>query len=142
VGSGIGGVAVGSVRAASPTVTGQVVSEAGVGLSIAVEPLVPFLKLLALGLWGFTAWWFLLTLSLVAHYVARREHPFFFTWWAYTFPLAAVAIASGVMAHLFGAVVFEAALIAITALLTLVWVVTATLTGRMVLRGQAFRPED
>ncbi|QSG12928.1 Tellurite resistance protein or related permease [Halapricum desulfuricans] len=115
--------------------------EAGVGLGLAVEPLVPGLKLLALVMWGFSAWWFVLTAGLVAHYVTRRTHPFFFTWWAYTFPLGAFAISAGSLGGFLGISAFTAALAAVTGLLAVVWVVTAALTTRMVLRGHAFTPE-
>ncbi|QSG06933.1 C4-dicarboxylate transporter [Halapricum desulfuricans] len=115
--------------------------EAGVGLGLAVEPLVPGLKLLALVMWGFSAWWFVLTAGLVAHYVTRRTHPFFFTWWAYTFPLGAFAISAGSLGGFLGIGGFTATLAAVTGLLAVVWVVTAALTTRMVLRGHAFTPE-
>ncbi|QSG07937.1 TDT family transporter [Halapricum desulfuricans] len=115
--------------------------EAGVGLGLAVEPLVPGLKLLALVMWGFSAWWFVLTAGLVAHYITRRTHPFFFTWWAYTFPLGAFAISAGSLGGFLGISAFTAALAAVTGLLAVVWVVTAALTTRMVLRGHAFTPE-
>lgn len=115
--------------------------EAGVGLELAFEPLVPGLKLLALVMWGFSAWWFVLTAALVTHYVARRTHPFFFTWWAYTFPLGAFAISAGSLGGFLGVNGFSAVLAAVTGLLVVVWLVTAALTTRMVLRGHAFAPE-
>ncbi|WP_229770545.1 C4-dicarboxylate transporter [Halorhabdus sp. CBA1104] len=115
--------------------------EAGVGFDLAVEPIVAGMKLLAIVLWGFSAWWFLLTVAVVAYYVTRRDHPFFFTWWAYTFPTGAFAISAGVMGHLLDVAAFEAILAGVTGLLVIVWTVTTALTGRMVLRGHAFTPE-
>jgi tellurite resistance protein TehA-like permease len=115
--------------------------EAGVGLDIALSSVVSVLKLLALTLWGFSAWWFVLTAAIVVYYVRQRDHPFFFTWWAYTFPMGAFAISAGVIGHLLGIDVFAYVLAAVTALLLVVWTVTATLTSRMVVRGHAFVPE-
>jgi len=113
----------------------------GVGLDLAVEPLVPALKLLALMMWGFSAWWFVLTAALVIHYVTRRTHPFFFTWWAYTFPMGAFAISAGSLGNFLGVDALAYVLATVTGLLVLVWIATAALTGRMVLRGHAFTPE-
>ncbi|MFW6437090.1 MAG: C4-dicarboxylate transporter [Halococcoides sp.] len=114
---------------------------AGVGFDLAVEPIVAGMKLLAIVLWGFSAWWFLLTVAVVGYYVARHETRFFFTWWAYTFPTGAFAISAGVMGHLLGVAAFEAILAGVTGLLVVLWTVTTLLTGRMVLRGHAFTPE-
>ncbi|QCC51285.1 TDT family transporter [Halapricum salinum] len=113
----------------------------GAGLGLALEPLVPVLKLLALTMWGFSAWWFVLTAALVVHYVKRRAHPFFFTWWAYTFPMGAFAISAGSLGEFLGVGALAYVLAAVTALLVVVWTATAALTSRMVLRGHAFTPE-
>ena len=115
--------------------------QAGVGFDLAVEPIVAGMKLLAMVLWGFSAWWFLLTVAVVTYYVTQRDHPFFFTWWAYTFPTGAFAISAGVIGHLLDIAAFEAVLAFVTGLLVIVWTVTTALTGRMVLRGHAFTPE-
>jgi C4-dicarboxylate transporter/malic acid transport protein len=115
--------------------------EAGVGLSIALEPLLPLLKLLALLLWGFSAWWFLLTVALVSYEVGRRRHGFFFTWWAYTFPIGAFAISGGALGTFLGYPLFGSVLCAVTGVLGILWFVTAGLTGRMILAGEAFVPE-
>ncbi|MEF8787111.1 MAG: C4-dicarboxylate transporter [Haloarculaceae archaeon] len=115
--------------------------QSGVGLGLASEPLVPALKLLALAMWGFSAWWFVLTAALVSHYVTRRSHPFFFTWWAYTFPMGAFAISAGALGNFLGVSAFGYVLAGVTALLSVVWLVTGMLTTRMVLRGDAFVPE-
>lgn len=115
--------------------------EAGVGLSLPAEPIVPLLKLAALTLWGFSAWWLLLTVALVAYEVHRRRHGFYFTWWAYTFPVGAFAIAGGALGGFLGFSPFGDVLCAVTGLLAVLWTVTAALTGRMILAGEAFVPE-
>jgi len=77
----------------------------------------------------------------VTHYVTRRTHPFFFTWWAYTFPLGAFAMSAGSLGRFLGINTFVPVLVAVTGLLTAVWLVTAALTSRMIVRGHAFTPE-
>lgn len=115
--------------------------QGGVGLGLTVEPLLPVLKLLALAMWGFSAWWFVLTAALMSYYITRLSHPFFFTWWAYTFPIGAFAISAGALGNFLGIAAFGYVLAAVTLLLSVVWVATAALTTRMVLRGNAFVPE-
>ncbi|WP_264373474.1 SLAC1 family transporter [Natronorubrum aibiense] len=112
--------------------------QAGVGVDISLAPLEPLLKLLALLLWGFSAWWFVLTGALVAYYITRRTHPFFFTWWAYTFPIGAFAVSTDVLANLLDVAAFGFVLIGVTALLLVVWTITAGQTWRLVARGRAF----
>jgi len=115
--------------------------KAGVGFDIALAPLLPALKLLATLLWGFSAWWFVLTAVIVLYYVRKHEHPFFFTWWAYTFPVGAFAISTGVLSHLLSLHALTYVFAAVTAVLVVACTVTTLLTGRMVIRGHAFAPE-
>lgn len=105
------------------------------------EGLISIFKFLSFSVWGFSAWWFVLTLFVLVYYVKKMEHPFSFTWWAYTFPLGAFAISSGAVNQLFPHLIFSAFLVGGTALLFLVWFVVFALTVRMVIRGEAFRPK-
>lgn len=60
------------------------------------------LPVLALLLWGFGLWWFVMALFITLAYWRRGELPFSLTWWAFTFPLGAYAAASHRLGTLFG----------------------------------------
>lgn len=71
-----------------------------------------------------------LTLLLASNAVRFLRTPFYLSAWAYTFPIAAITIATFVMAERTGAVAFEGIAVALLAVLTLV---VAALTVRTVL---------
>lgn len=55
----------------------------------------PVVKLLVVINWGFAAWWFIMGLILMAHYVKSGDLPFAMSWWAFTFPSGALTVATG-----------------------------------------------
>ena len=110
-------------------------------LGIDFVSMVPLVEVVTISLWGFSLWWFVITLVIILHYVKNRSHPFFFTWWAYTFPLGAFAISAGSLHHLIGTDFFKYTLIMITSLLLVVWLLTSSLTIRMIIRGNAFNSD-
>lgn len=116
--------------------------EAGVGLGIPASAVAPGVTLVALLLWGFSAWWFLLTGGIVAYYIwSEDEHPFFFTWWAYTFPVGAFALSVNALHQLVGLQLLQYVFAGVTTLLVTIVFVTVVFTSRMVARGNAFVPE-
>ncbi len=46
--------------------------------------------------WGFAAWAFLMALVIVTSYALRADLPYALSWWAFTFPSGALAVATGV----------------------------------------------
>jgi C4-dicarboxylate transporter/malic acid transport protein len=62
----------------------------------------PLVKLLVVGHWGFAAWWFVMGLVLIGHYVRGGDLPFAMSWWAFIFPSGALAVASGLAWQLSG----------------------------------------
>ena len=117
------------------------VLESGAAVAIGAAGVVPALKLVVGLLWGFSAWWALLTVAIVLHYVTHDQHPFAFTWWAYTFPLGAFAIATNATGRLLGLGGLNYLSAAVTGLLLLVVLTTTTFTGDLVRKGEAFVPE-
>ncbi|MEN8240151.1 MAG: hypothetical protein ABFR53_13230, partial [Actinomycetota bacterium] len=49
-----------------------------------------------LAAWGFAAWAFVMAVSIVISYVRHLELPYALSWWAYTFPVGSLAVATGV----------------------------------------------
>ncbi|MFP4218198.1 MAG: C4-dicarboxylate transporter [Salinarchaeum sp.] len=117
------------------------VLESGAQIAIEAGSLIPSLKLAVGLLWGFSAWWCLLTIAIIVHYVTQAEHPFSFTWWAYTFPLGAFAIATNTTGHLLGLSSLNYLSAGVTGLLFLVILTITTLTGNLIRKGEAFVPE-
>ena len=64
-------------------------------LGVTAEHIAPVARLLIIALWGLAAWWFLMGLILIAYYHGRLGLPFAMSWWAFTFPSAALGVASG-----------------------------------------------
>lgn len=122
-----------SVRFVHALHTGSVFGLQGEGFASAVN-------FLSIAVWGFSAWWFALTIIVLVYYIKKMEHPFSFTWWAYTFPLGAFTISAGAINHIYSHGIFSAFLVGGTALLSFVWIVVFVLTLRMVVRGEAFLP--
>ncbi len=49
-----------------------------------------------LAAWGFSAWAFVMAVVIVISYIRHLELPYALSWWAYTFPLGSLAVATGV----------------------------------------------
>jgi C4-dicarboxylate transporter/malic acid transport protein len=93
---------------------------------------------LALLLWGFGVWWFVMALALTLRYWRRGELPFALTWWAFTFPLAAFAAASHRLSTLFGLDTVWAVGFAAYVLLVLFWLAAFIGSVRGVVSGRLF----
>ncbi|GEO99266.1 TDT family transporter [Methylobacterium haplocladii] len=91
----------------------------------------------ALILWGYGAWWFLLSLAVTVRYL-RAGVPFNLGWWGYIFPLGVYALATlriGDVTELSGFAWLGAGLVG---LLTLLWLVVSVRTLRGAYRGELF----
>ncbi|GJE54862.1 TDT family transporter [Methylobacterium thuringiense] len=91
----------------------------------------------ALILWGYGAWWFLLSLAVTVRYL-RAGVPFNLGWWGYIFPLGVYALATlriGEVTELSGFAWLGAGLVG---LLTLLWLVVSVRTLRGAYRGELF----
>jgi len=94
----------------------------------------------ALLLWGFGTWWLFMAALLTWRYWKRGQLPFALSWWAFTFPTGAFAIASfklSVVVPLPG--IFSVGIIAY-GLLVMFWSVTLVRSVRGSLDGSLFQP--
>jgi len=86
---------------------------------------------------GFAAWAFVMAVVIVASYVRNLDLPYALPWWAYTFPLGALAVSSsGVARKVTG---FEGVhWFYVGAVLTLfgIWITVATQTAIAVWTGK------
>jgi C4-dicarboxylate transporter/malic acid transport protein len=109
-------------------------------VSFDIQPnlIVPMIKIISVMMWGFSAWWFILAVILLLHYLKNRDHPFVFGWWAYTFPIAAFTISNGAINHLLDYQLFEIILQIFNILLLAVWIIVFFKTLKAVKKGKCF----
>ena len=99
------------------------------------------IKIGATILWGFSFWWFLLVVILVIHYIRIKEHPLGFGWWAYTFPLEAFTVSTGLLAKCIAPYFFRGMLLTLNTLAVAVWVVVVFGTIKWLESGAFFKPQ-
>jgi len=99
---------------------------------------IPF-QVAALLTWGFGVWWLAMATILTVNYLRLGRLPFALSWWAFTFPTGAFALASFRLSHVFplpgpfaiGVVAFS--------LLVGFWSVTLVRSVRGVADGSVFQ---
>jgi C4-dicarboxylate transporter/malic acid transport protein len=100
----------------------------------------PLVKLLVVANWGFAAWWFIMGLILVGHYVRAREMPFAMSWWAFTFPSGALGVASGLAWTLSGWAWLGVFYQVVVVWLLAIWLVVFVRTAQGVASRRIFIP--
>ena len=98
---------------------------------------LPVLKVIAFGMWGFGVWWLVMAIVLTLHYLKDVEFKFALSWWAFTFPTGALAVASVKVSHVFLLPLVMSMGFCTYVLLAGIWLVTAIKTVEMVLKGKS-----
>ncbi|POR40435.1 TDT family transporter [Methylobacterium sp. V23] len=91
----------------------------------------------ALILWGYGAWWFLLSFAVTLRYL-RGGVPFNLGWWGYIFPLGVYALATLRLGEVTGLSGFAWLGAGLVGLLVLLWLVVAGRTLQGAYRGELF----
>lgn len=91
----------------------------------------------ALILWGYGAWWLLLSLAVTVRYV-RAGVPFNLGWWGYIFPLGVYCLATLRLGETTGTTGFAWLGALLVVVLCMIWVVVTLLTLRGAYRGELF----
>lgn len=99
----------------------------------------PF-HLAALLLWGFGVWWLVMATLLTIWYWRRGQLPFALSWWAFTFPTGAFALASFRLAHVLPLPGLFGVGVAAFAVLVLFWSATLVRSVRGAFDGSLFQP--
>jgi C4-dicarboxylate transporter/malic acid transport protein len=94
----------------------------------------------ALLLWGFGAWWLCMAALLTLSYWRRGQLPFALSWWAFTFPTGAFALASFRLSGVVPLPGIFALGVVTVGLLTMFWSVTLVRSARGALDGSLFQP--
>lgn len=90
--------------------------------------------------WGFAFWWFVLSLIILLHYIKNIQLPYALSWWAFTFPLGALTIASGIVSQVTGCMVCKIIYLFALAVFVIKWTVVAIKTVQNVFSGKVFQP--
>ncbi len=117
---------------------------------LAVTPGSPWLapafpaiaRMLVLVGWGFSVWWFALAIMLVARHFKAAAVDFALGWWSLSFPIGALAVATGALNKLYRLPFFAWVEAGLTLVLLAVWVFVAIGTVRIVADGSAFERHE
>ena len=109
---------------------------------LGIDPHVfaPLARLGILMTWGFSVWWFIMAALVIVHYMRRLDLPYALSWWAFTFPVGALGVASGVAWKVSNFVSIQAFYYGVLAFLLAIWVVVLVRTLHGVISGQVFAP--
>lgn len=113
---------------------------------IALAEATPFIvdktpfHIAALLVWGFGAWWLVMAAVLTFSYWRRGQLPFALSWWAFTFPTGAFAIASFRLSHVLPLPGLFAVGVVAFGILVVFWSVTLLRSVTGTLDGSLFQP--
>jgi len=89
-------------------------------------------------LWGFGAWWLLVAVALHGRYLRRGGVPFGIGWWALTFPLGALTLATVSLASAWSLPALGDAGLGLLAGLVVIWSIVAYRTVHALVDGTAW----
>ncbi len=113
--------------------------EAGTPIDLSADAVGAISVLGILIAWGFAAWAFVMAVVVVASYLRQLDFPYALSWWAYTFPLGALAVSTGVAWKVTGFVSIRWFYVAVLAALAVVWVIVAARTAVAVWTGKVLQ---
>jgi C4-dicarboxylate transporter/malic acid transport protein len=112
--------------------------DAGTPIDIDAHAIEAISTLGILAAWGFAAWSFVMAVIIVISYVRHLELPYALSWWAYTFPLGSLAVATGVAWKVSDFESIRWFYIAVLVALFVAWIVVAVRTVRAMWSGKVF----
>lgn len=90
--------------------------------------------------WGFSFWWFILSIIIVLHYLKNIQLPYALSWWAFTFPLGALSIASGIVSLVTGCGICSFLYVFALTACVFIWSIVAYKTVLNVISKKIFEP--
>lgn len=118
----------------------QLLLESNVWLEQSAEAFSVIAQIGILATWGFSAWWFVMALIVIAYYLWKIELPYALSWWAFTFPSGAVCVASGVAWKVSGFGCIQYFYYSTMLFLLLVWSIVLFKTAGGVISRKIFAP--
>ncbi len=90
--------------------------------------------------WGFSLWWFIMALIIITYYIRKIELPYALSWWAFTFPLGAQSVATGVTWKLTAWPSVYVIYLFTVMLMVFLWSVVLIRTLKGMAAGNVFKP--
>lgn len=112
--------------------------ESGTPLDIDAHAVTAISALGVLAAWGFAAWSFIMAVVIVISYMRHMDLPYALSWWAYTFPLGSLAVATGVAWKVSGFESIRWMYVLVVLALLGAWITVAVRTGHAMLTGKVF----
>ena len=112
--------------------------EAGTPLGLDASAITAISTLALLSAWGFASWAFAMAVIIVVSYARHLELPYALSWWAYTFPLGSLAVATGIAWTVTGFESIRWFYIAVVVALFGAWIIVALRTILAVVSGKVF----
>ena len=112
--------------------------EAGTPLGLDAHAIRAISVLALLAAWGFATWAFVMAVIIFVSYARHLELPYALSWWAYTFPLGSLAVATGVAWKVTGFESIHWFYIAVIIAVFGAWLTVALRTGLAMATGKVF----
>ena len=109
--------------------------------TLGIGDMTPAVRIMGLMLWGFSVWWLVLSVLKTGYALVKRTLKFALSWWAFTFPIGALAVATGSLNGLLKLQFMNMLQIILTIFLFAVWLIVAVLTLRGIKDGSIFSEE-
>jgi len=111
---------------------------AGTPMNIDVGAISALTTITLLAAWGFAAWSFVMAVVIVVSYMRHLDLPYALSWWAYTFPLGSLAVATGVAWKTTDFTSIYWFYVAVVVALAVAWILVAVRTGAAMVSGKEF----
>ena len=96
-------------------------------------------KVTGVSLWGFAFFWLIIAIIITLLHHRWERLSFAMSWWAFTFPLGAFVVSTGLLNSIFDKLFFRAVGLAGLLGLLVIWAIVATTTLRRTISGEIFR---
>lgn len=83
--------------------------------------------------WGFAFWWFIISIIVISHHIANKELKYALSWWAFTFPIANLTVATACIESMFPISIFNICLHLFIIILLVVWCIVTYNTIKSVI---------
>lgn len=105
---------------------------------ISLELFSQLFPIFAIISWGFSFWWTVLSIIMLVYYITQKTIHFTVSFWAYIFPFATFAVATGMINQQLHYPFFSALFTFSTTVLIVMWGIVALQTFRYLLRRQYY----